>query len=115
MRSVSNGKTYEEQMRIAEDKDNIQFLEKTKDNNEHLAAHGGNTQNRTNGQYDPKTGNTRDFGTGAPQAPKAEKLSDPVSKESKKEESHVDQYGVDHSKTGADHGYETERSQGRKR
>lgn len=96
MRSVSNGKTYDEQMKIAGDKNNIQFLEKTKDNNEHLKAHNGNTKNRTNGYYDVKNGKTKDFGNGDPKAPKPEKLSNPVMKEEKgKQESHVDEYGVD--------------------
>lgn len=99
MRSVSNGKTYEEQMEIAGDKNNIQFLEKTKENNEHLRAHGGDTRNRTNGYYDVKTDKIKDFGDREPKAPKAEKLSNPVMQEEKgKEASHVDEYGVDLSK-----------------
>ena len=81
MRSVSNGATYEEQMKIAGDKNNIQFLEKSKENNEHLKAHAGNTQNRTNGYYDIKTGTTKNFGDNPPEAPKAEKLSNPISKD----------------------------------
>lgn len=99
MRSVSNGKTYDEQMEIAGDKNNIQFLERTKENNEHLKAHEGDTRNRTNGYYDVKTDKTKDFDDRAPEPPKAEKLSNPVMKEEKgKQESHVDQYGVDMSK-----------------
>ena len=49
--------------------------------------------------YDVKTDKTKDFGDRAPEPPKAEKLSNPVMKEEKgKQESHVDQYGVDMSK-----------------
>lgn len=114
MRSVSNGKTYEEQMEIAGDKNNIQFLEKTKDNNEHLRAHDGDTRNRTNGYYDVKTDQTKDFGNKAPEPPKAEKLSNPVMKEEKGEEqAHVDEYGVDMSK--AEHSNEQTRNPSRSR
>ena len=81
MRSVSNGSTYDEQMQIAGDKNNIQFLEKSKENNEHLKAHGGDTRNRTNGYYDVKTGKIQDFGNNPPKAPKTERLSNPISKD----------------------------------
>ena len=95
MRSVSYGKTYEEQLAIAGDKNNIQFLEKTPKNNEHLAAHNNNTRNRTNGYYDVKTGKTIDFGTRPPQAPPKVKLSHPVYQ---KEKEHIDEYGVKENK-----------------
>ena len=86
MRSVSYGKTQEEQLAIAGDKNNIQFLEKSKDNN-------NNTRNQTNGYYDVKTGQTKDFGTKPPQAPKKENLTHPIcQKEVKKEQ--YDEYGV---------------------
>ena len=99
MRSVSNGKNYEEKMAIAEDKNNIQFLEKTKENNEHLKAHDGCTKNRTNGYYDVEKGKIKSFGENAPKAPKAEKLSNPVAKQEKqKEASHTESYGIDMSK-----------------
>lgn len=91
MRSVSYGKTHEEKMQIAADKNNIQFLEKTKTNNEHLKAHGGDTRNPTNGYYDVKTGKMNNFGEREPQAPKTEKLSQPI----KQEEKHYDKYGVE--------------------
>lgn len=78
MRSVSSGISYDEQYDIAVDKNNIQFLEKTKENNEHLKAHGGNTRNRTNGYYDVKTDKMKDFGYGKPRPPKAGKLSNPI-------------------------------------
>lgn len=80
MRSVSCGETYESRLKIAGDKNNIQFLERTKANNEHIRAHGGNTHNRTNGYYDVKLGKMRDFGNGEPHAPQAKKLSCPAYK-----------------------------------
>lgn len=96
MRSISNGETYEQKMEIAEDKNNIQFLEKTSENNEHLKAHNGSTRNRTNGCYNAESGRTRDFGSDSPCPPKAKELSEPVAQ--KERDSHVDQYGVDMSK-----------------
>lgn len=45
------------------DRRNIQFLTKE----EHLAAHGGNWQNHTNGYYDPVLKTMSDFGDGPPQ------------------------------------------------
>ena len=78
MRSVSSGNTYEEKIAIAENKNNIQPLSCSSENNEHLQAHGGNTRNRTNGYYDPRTGKTESFGEGEPRAPKAERLSNPA-------------------------------------
>ncbi len=92
MRSVSYGKTQEEKLAIAKDKNNIQFLEKSKENNEHLAAHNYNTRNQTNGYYDVKTGETKSFGDKSPQPPPKEKLSHPICKEQAKE--HYDEYGV---------------------
>ena len=83
MRSVSSGKTYQEKMEIAGDKNNIQMLEKTRENNEHLRAHGGDTKNRTNGYYDVKTGKMHDFGDGKPKSPSAQNLSHPVCKQEK--------------------------------
>lgn len=44
------------------DRRNIQFLTKE----EHLAAHGGNWQNHTNGYYDPVSKTMLDFGDGPP-------------------------------------------------
>ena len=53
---------------------NIQFLNR----DEHKAAHNGNFQNATNGQYDPKTGETKKFSEASYKPCKAEKLSNPV-------------------------------------
>jgi len=54
---------------------NIQFLNRS----EHInGAHKGNTQNATNGYYDPKTGTMHDFGNRAPQAPQSQALSVPL-------------------------------------
>lgn len=44
----------------AGDANNIQFLKRK----EHLAAHGGDFHNNTNGYYDPKTGQMNGFGRG---------------------------------------------------
>jgi len=56
--------------------DNIQFLNST----EHIkGAHRGDTQNATNGYYDPKTGITHNFGNRNPSAPQASALSNPLS------------------------------------
>ena len=46
---------------------NIQFLKGRKaDVNEHLAAHGGDYRNPTNGYYNPETGKMIDFGNNEP-------------------------------------------------
>lgn len=86
MRSVSYGKTFEERLSIAGNKNDIQFLEATKDNNEHLKAHSGNWKNVTNGYYDVKTGKMNDFGKGEPHMPPIKKLSNPVCKQEQKNE-----------------------------
>ena len=83
MRSVSSGETYEEKIAIAENKNNIQPLSSSSENNEHMAAHGGNTRNRTNGYYDPQTKQTKSFGNGEPKAPEARQLTHPVYAEEK--------------------------------
>ena len=85
MRSVSAGKSYQEKMEIASDKNNIQMLEKTKENNEHLKAHMGDTKNRTNWYYDPKNDKIHNFGEGKPKAPEAKNLSNPIYKQEKTE------------------------------
>ena len=86
MRSVSYGKTFEERLSIAGNKNDIQFLEATKENNEHLKAHSGNWKNATNGYYDVKTGKMKDFGNGEPHMPPIKKLSNPVCKQEQKKE-----------------------------
>jgi len=54
---------------------NIQFLNR----NEHVnGAHSGNTQNATNGYYNPKTGTMHSFGNRDPQAPQPHALSLPL-------------------------------------
>lgn len=57
-----------------EDPDNIQFLSRS----EHLEAHGGCTQNSTNGFYNYKTGETIDFGDNPSTPCKAIELSNPI-------------------------------------
>ena len=79
-----NGKAFEGQhMRSAEmhpecqgDPNNIQFLTRE----EHLAAHGGDWRNPTNGYYDPFTGVMTDFGDGPIVPCKVIELSEPVVK-----------------------------------
>ena len=58
------------------DPDNIQFLTRK----EHIEAHGGSTQNPTNGFYNPSTGETIDYGIGPPQPNNTVNLSHPVCK-----------------------------------
>jgi hypothetical protein len=59
----------------AGDPNNIQFLNR----NEHVkGAHKGNTQNTTNGYYNPKTGTMHSFGNSPPQAPQSQALSAPM-------------------------------------
>jgi len=54
---------------------NIQFLNRT----EHIGgAHNGNTQNATNGYYNPETGKMNDFGNRNPTAPQSHTLSTPL-------------------------------------
>lgn len=96
MRSVSYGKTFEERMEIASNKNNIEFLESTKENNEHLKAHGGNWRNVTNGYYDPKTGQTKDFGKGEPKMPTIKRLSNPVC-QPKQDIKNEDNYNMDNN------------------
>lgn len=77
-----NGKAFEGQhMRSAEmhpecqgDPDNIQFLTRE----EHLAAHGGDWRNPTNGYFDPVTRVMTDFGDGPIVPCKVIELSEPV-------------------------------------
>lgn len=97
MRSVSYGNTRDEQFQIAGDKNNIQFLDTSKENNEHLAAHGGDTHNPTNGYYEVKTGKTYSFGNGRPNAPEKKELSHPISEKENtqvKSNERYDEYGV---------------------
>ena len=112
MRSVSYGKTQEEQLAIAGDKNNIQFLEKSKENNEHLAAHNNNTRNATNGYYDVKTGQTKCFGNNPPQAPNRERLSNPICQREKINEQQ-NEYGVKNSTSINDRNVSYEREIGR--
>lgn len=103
MRSVVYGKTREEQIQIAEDGNNIQFLEKSETNNEHLRAHGGDYHNSTNGYYDVKTNKMNDFGDGQPHPPERKELSQPVYKQEHKQETkqeQYDEYGVRLSENG---------------
>lgn len=69
MKDVS---TYPE---YAGDKNNIQML----NSKEHFAAHRRDYKNTTNGYYDPNTNKIKEFGEKPPTAPKAEKLSSPLS------------------------------------
>lgn len=57
MKSVSSHAEYQDDPR------NIQFLSR----DEHLAAHGGNWKNQTNGYYDPASKRMSDFGNSPPQ------------------------------------------------
>jgi hypothetical protein len=69
MRSVKDYPQY------AGDSQNIQFLNRS----EHVnGAHRGNTQNSTNGYYDPETGKMHSFGNGNHTAPEAKALSQPL-------------------------------------
>lgn len=63
----------------AGDSNNIQFLTRK----EHLAAHNGDFHNNTNGYYDPKTGETKNFSRNKPSI-EARSLSDPLSEGQKK-------------------------------
>jgi hypothetical protein len=56
------------------DRRNIQFLTKQ----EHLAAHGGNWQNHTNGYYDPVLKTMSDFGDAPPQPCAEVPLTNPL-------------------------------------
>ena len=68
-------KSVKEYPQYAGDPHNIQFLNRS----EHVnGAHKGNTQNATNGYYDPKTGTMHSFGSRGPQAPQAQPLSAPL-------------------------------------
>lgn len=68
-------KSVKEYPRHAGDPQNIQFLNRS----EHVnGAHKGNTQNATNGYYDPKTGVTRGFDNRSPHAPQSQPLSAPL-------------------------------------
>ena len=68
-------KSVKEYPQYAGDPKNIQFLNRS----EHVnGAHKGNTQNPTNGYYNPKTGTTQDFGNRPPQSPQAQALSSPL-------------------------------------
>lgn len=91
MRSIAYGKTRDEQLKIAEDGNNIQFLEKTEANNEHLRAHGGDYHNPTNGYYDTEKNTMHDFGDGEPHAPERKDLSNPIVEKTKER---YDEYGV---------------------
>ena len=91
MRSVAYGETREEQIRIAADGNNIQFLEKSESNNEHLRAHGGDYHNSTNGYYDVKSDKMHSFGNSQPHLPDRQQLSRPVYGQKKEQ---FDEYGV---------------------
>lgn len=67
---MKNVATYPE---YQEDPNNIQFLSRS----EHLDAHGGCTQNSTNGFYDYQTGKTIDFGDNPPTSCEVIDLSNP--------------------------------------
>ena len=77
-----NGKAFEgHHMKSAEaypeyqgDPQNIQFLSR----DEHQDAHFGSFQNPTNGYYNPKTGETKDFGEGKYEPCEVNSLSEPV-------------------------------------
>ena len=58
----------------AGDANNIQFLNRK----EHLAAHGGDFNNNTNGYYDPKTNTMNSFGRGRASV-ESKPLSNPLS------------------------------------
>ncbi len=64
----------------AGDRNNIQML----NGREHLAAHGGNFKNKTNGYYNPDTGRIKSFGENPPTRPADRALSAPLSKQSVK-------------------------------
>ena len=73
-------KSVKEYPQYASDPKNIQFLNRS----EHVdGAHKGNTQNSTNGYFNPKTGITQDFGTRSPQAPQVQPLSSPLTQRQK--------------------------------
>jgi hypothetical protein len=68
-------KSVKDYPQYAGDPKNIQFLNR----NEHVnGAHRGNTQNTTNGYYNPQTGKMHSFGNSAPQAPQSQALSAPM-------------------------------------
>jgi len=78
MRSVSKYPQH------AGDPYNIQFLERTADNNEHKAAHNGDFHEPANGMYVPETGETisfDEFGEDEVVSVAPEKLSNPISVE----------------------------------
>lgn len=72
MKDVSNHPEY------AGDRNNIQML----NSKEHLAAHGGDFKNKTNGYYNPNTGRIKSFGENPPTKPMDKALSNPLSKQS---------------------------------
>lgn len=69
---VKSVKDYPE---YASDPNNIQFLQKTKKNNEHLAAHAGNYKNETNKRYNPETKKFIAVKEGRPGTPHSKELS----------------------------------------
>ena len=52
----------------ADNPKNIQFLDTSKNNNEHLKAHKGNYQNESNGRYNVNSGKIREMKDGKPRA-----------------------------------------------
>lgn len=68
MKSVSAYPEYQDDAR------NIQLLSRE----EHLAAHGGNWKNQTNGYYDPVSQTMSDFGDGPPQPCSEAPLANPL-------------------------------------
>lgn len=68
-------KSVKEYPQYAGDPKNIQFLNRS----EHVnGAHNGNTQNATNGYYNPETKTMHNFGNSNPQAPQPQTLSSPL-------------------------------------
>jgi hypothetical protein len=68
-------KSVKEYPQYAGDPQNIQFLNRS----EHVnGAHKGNTQNATNGYYNPETKTMHSFGNNNPQAPQSQTLSAPL-------------------------------------
>jgi len=69
-------KSVKDYPQYAGDPQNIQFL----NHSEHInGAHKGNTQNATNGYYNPETKTMNGFGNNNPQAPQVNTLSAPLS------------------------------------
>ena len=72
---VKSVKDYPE---YASEPNNIQFLQKTSKNNEHIQAHGGDYHNETNKRYNPETKKLVPVKEGRPGTPKSKELSQKV-------------------------------------